>query len=150
MIQFWLDTDMFIEARNGAYGFDIAPGFWKLIDDQSDRLVIASSTLVYEELVEHSSDDLATWARARRNKAIWVPPDREVQTAYTEVASYVASTYPTAQAAKSLKGADLWLIAHAKSKGRRVVTLEVLVNPQSMRLTRCRDCLAGRHRLLDP
>ena len=131
MIEFWLDADTFIEARNGALGFDIAPGYWQLIDQKADELVVASSTIVYGELVNHSTDDLAAWARARQNSPLWVPPDRNVQEAYAEIAAYVAGRYPPERVAESLKGADLWLIAHARANGGRVVTLETLVNAQS-------------------
>ena len=133
MIQFWLDSNTFIQAKNGPYGFDIAPGFWKVLDEQSDQGIIASSTLVYKELVEKSTDELAAWARQRKERPLRVQPDKAVQDAFAEIATYVAGRYPPTEAAKSLKGADLWVVAHAKAKGGRVVTLETLVNSQSQK-----------------
>ena len=62
-----------------------------------------------------------------------VQPDKDVQDAFAEIATYVAGRYPPTEAAKSLKGADLWVVAHAKAKGGRVVTLETLVNSQSQK-----------------
>jgi hypothetical protein len=126
-----MDSDTFIEAKNGAYGFDIAPGFWELIDRKSSELVVASSTLVYGELVDHSTDDLSAWAKARRNEPLWVAPDRDVQEAYGEIAAYVAGRYPPERVAESLKGADLWLIAQARTLGGRIVTLETMVDARS-------------------
>jgi hypothetical protein len=33
MCKFLLDADVFIQAKNGPYAFDIAPGFWQGLQD---------------------------------------------------------------------------------------------------------------------
>jgi hypothetical protein len=78
---YWLDSNVFITSKNQAYAFDIAPGFWKLIDEQAEANKLATSTLVYDELLE-TDDDLATWARARRNSGLFVAPDRAYKRRY--------------------------------------------------------------------
>ena len=41
MSEFWLDSNLFIEAKNGPYAFDINPGFWLALERHSEagRLV---------------------------------------------------------------------------------------------------------------
>ena len=132
MPDYWLDSNIFITSKNGAYAFDIAPGFWKFIDEHAGEGKIATSTLVYDELVE-SDDELAKWAKARRNSGLFIAPDRAVQSSLSEIADYVKNRYESAFAGPFLARADPWLIAHARAKGGAVVTYEVLVPENSKR-----------------
>ena len=88
MADFWLDADVFIESKNGLYGFDLVPGFWQLLDQKANEGVIASSTMVYDEIVT-GNDDLASWARERRNMGLFVEPDEPVQATLREIADFV-------------------------------------------------------------
>lgn len=124
MPDFWLDSDSFIRAKNTAYGFDIAPGFWEFLDQKAREGIIASSSLVYRELVDEASDDLAEWAKQREKSGLFVEPDAWVQARMREIADYVKSRYPRHEADAFLKGADPWIIAHAKAYGGTVVTFE--------------------------
>ena len=114
MAEYWLDSNTFIEAKNGPYGFDIAPGFWVLLDQKADEGVILSTTLVYNELVADPEDELADWVKERRASGLFVDPDEAVQDVFREIAEYVNSYYEQNQAAEFLSGADPWVIAHAK------------------------------------
>lgn len=125
MVEFWLDTDSFITPKNGPYGFDLVPEFWRFLDQMADAGVIASSRLVYEELHTGAEDELRKWAEDRREGSLFAEPDAEVQAAFNEIADYVKDRYPLHQAAAFLDGADAWIIAHAKAHGGRVVTFEV-------------------------
>ena len=58
MCRYYLDANVFIQAKNGPYGMDIAPSFWKLLDEQSEAGVICGSSMVYKELVA-GDDELA-------------------------------------------------------------------------------------------
>lgn len=69
MLNFWLDTDSLITPKNGPYGFDIAPGFWKFLEQKATEGTIASSVTVYSEIKEGAEDDLLQWAK---NKKRWV------------------------------------------------------------------------------
>ena len=83
---------------------------------------------VFEELTnEFHDDDLAAWARARRDTH-FTSPDDEVYAALTKVADYVVATYGKAFADDFLDGADPWLIAHAMAHGGRVVSRETTIN----------------------
>ena len=79
-------------------------------------------------------DWLVRWTRSRRDKGLCVYPDAETQRQYTIIANYV-DTGPRYkdghQKDKSLRGADLWVIAHAKAeKNQFVVTQEEKENVQ--------------------
>ena len=134
MADFWLDADVFIESKNGLYGFDLVPGFWQLLDQKANEGVIASSTMVYHELVDEVDDELTQWARERRDSGLFVEPDTIVQATVREIADYVQENYLPFQAAAFLNGADPWLIAHAKVDGGRVVTYETRVPSNSTKL----------------
>ena len=134
MPEFWLDTNVLIEARNGPYGFDIAPGFWTALDELYNRGEIRMSSLVYEELVAGVQDDLALWIRERRRSGLVVEPDEEVQAALREVADYVNGNFMASRAATFLRGADPWVIAHALVSDGIVVTQEARVPANSTRV----------------
>lgn len=124
MPDFWLDADSLIESKKGPYAFDIAPGFWKFLEQKAKEGHIASSIFVYTEL-EGAKDDLLEWAKRRKDEGFFVDPDPFVQATFREIADYVKNHYPPHEASHFLDGADPWVIAHAKTYGGRVVTSEV-------------------------
>lgn len=46
-----LDSDVFIQAKNLHYGFDICPGFWDWIDMQRQFGTVVSIEKVRDELI---------------------------------------------------------------------------------------------------
>jgi len=130
MCRYYLDANVFIQAKNGPYGMDIVPSFWELLDDQSDAGVICSSSIVYEELIK-GNDELADWAKVRKGTRLFVEPSAEVQGFFHQIAAYVHDRYPEHQTQRFLAGADAWVIAHAKMENAVVVTHETLVNDYS-------------------
>lgn len=131
MLDFWLDTDSFIQPKDGPYGFDIAPGFWDFLKKKAREGIIASSSEVYKEL-KQGEDDLLHWARQQQDEiGFFTEPDPIVQTIYREIAAYVNKKYPQHQSEAFLTGADAWIIAHAKAYGGRVVTFEKAAAPNS-------------------
>ena len=133
MPEFWTDTNVFIQAKDGPYAFDIAPGFWSLLDEMTAEGRIASSGLVYDEL-QRIKDDLAEWARSRKNTGLFIQPDRGTQVEFRRVSEYVRETYAQNQARQFLAKADPWLIAHAIAGGGKVVTMEVRVPANSQKV----------------
>jgi hypothetical protein len=126
MADYWLDADIFIRSKNEAYGFDLAPGFWKLIDQKAKEGIIASSIVVYRELIK-GNDYLAEWARQRENSGLFIIPNEKVQDQNKLIVNYVNRTYAPHKVQQFLKGADPWIIAHAKIDGGEVVTFETHV-----------------------
>lgn len=131
MPDYWIDTDSFIRAKNEGYGFDLAPGFWKAIDQKTVEGIIASSTWVYHEIVDEGTDDLAKWARQRETSGLFIEPNEAVQVQYRQIVDYVSGHYQPHKAQAFLAKADPWTIAHAKACGGQVVTFESPANPKS-------------------
>ena len=125
MSDYWLDSVSLITAKNGPYGFDIAPSFWTFIERKMNAGMISSSSFVYDEIAEGDEDELLLWAREQRENGYFIEPDGVVQTIFRQIADYVNRNFPQYQAADFLDGADPWLIAHAKAYGGKVVTFEV-------------------------
>ena len=134
MVDFWLDSNIFIEGKKGPYGFDIAPRFWGLLDEMIEQGRIACPITVYDELL-HMPDDLSAWAKARRNSGLFVEPDMAVQTEYRRVIEYVIGRYPDNQSRRRfLSRADPWVIAHAMAAGGAVATIEARVPKNSVKV----------------
>ena len=89
--------------------------------------------MVYDELVGISShdDELARWFRERRDTGLVTVPDTAVQATFRDIANFVASHYDRPNSERFLKGADPWVIAHARVQGGAVVTQETLVGANS-------------------
>jgi hypothetical protein len=130
MTRYCFDSNIYIEMKNGPYGFDIAPGFWSWIEREAEAGIIYSSEMVYQELILYS-DELANWIRARSGAPFFIEPDREAQERYREVVDYVEVTYPPHKAAEFLAGADPWVIAQAWRDTSVVVTHEDHVDSRS-------------------
>jgi hypothetical protein len=128
-----MDANTFIESKNRFYAFDIAPGFWRLIEEQATAGVIKSSTVVYQELISNFNDELAQWVTSRKD-TLFVAPDQSVQQSLSNIANHVQSTYRTPEARRFLRGADAWVIAHAHASGGIVVTQEVRAGTGSFKV----------------
>ena len=130
---YWVDTDVFIQSKNGPYGLDFAPGFWRWLEQCIVDGRVRSPMLVHTELTSYT-DELADWARARAAEALlFVNPTQNVQKIYGTVATHVQTNYPPAQHALFLSGADGWVIAHAIETSGVVVTHEATVHPNSQK-----------------
>jgi predicted nucleic acid-binding protein len=126
MCEFLLDANVFIQAKNGPYAFDLAPGFWNGIVDATDAGIIRSPMSVYAELAQ-GNDELANWAKSMRSHQLFVEASQAVQAHLAAIADYVQATYALPHSATFLGDADPWVIAHAKAEKALVVTHEKLV-----------------------
>lgn len=117
-----LDANVFIEAKNRYYGFDLAPGFWDWLDAAAEQGSIGSVRAVAEELIR-GSDELAHWSR--EHPQAFFEPDAAVAAKLSEVAVWVSQQDFTAAAVSDfLSVADYQLVAHAAAYGHTVVTHE--------------------------
>ena len=124
MVEYWLDSNVFIEGEKGPYGFDIAPRFWNVLDDLIIAHRVSCPVLVYDEL-QNVQDDLSTWAKECRRTNLFVEPSEAVQRTFQGVITYVMQRYPDNQSRRRfLDRADPWVIAHAIAQGGAVVSLE--------------------------
>src|ERR1700678_101382 len=122
---FWLDSDTLMRAKNQAYAFDIAPGFWEIIKRNAKSGRLASPTLVYDEIAR-GGDELTDWANEERGTKLFVEPDEKTQGLMNEIADWVQANYEKQQAAFFLRGADPWVVAAAMNDSGIVVTHEAL------------------------
>ena len=120
-----LDANVFIEAKNRYYAFDIVPAFWTWMDYVVVKNV-RTITMVRDELLV-KDDPLGDWMRARKD-ADWILPvdDEATQIAFADIANELdGSQYHRPGVEKFLSGADPWLIAKAMTLGATIVTHEV-------------------------
>jgi predicted nucleic acid-binding protein len=123
--KYWLDSNVLITAKDGAFRFSVAPGFWSALDRFGRLGQIQITKLVYEELVhDEPTDDLAKWLKARRLNGFCITPDQDVQNELQKIADHVYASYARHHAARFLSVADPWIIAHALSTNGTVVTHE--------------------------
>lgn len=122
----WLDTNVFIQAKNGPYRFKVAPGFWAFLDEQASKGNIRCPKMVYDELIDNEEprDELALWIKNRRQSGLFVAATHPVQVVMRTVADHVSGKYQQHHAAEFLRGADPWLVAHALHSKGVVVTHE--------------------------
>jgi len=124
-MKFILDTNIFIQAKNFYYGFDICPGFWQWMDAVCGDDV-GSIDLVCSEMMD-GRDDLAGWAKERKDRGWFLEIDDEpTQVNFVAVANHVVNNqYSESAVEKFLAKADPWLIAKAITLGAKIVTHEV-------------------------
>ena len=124
-----LDADVLIEAANRYYAFDIAPAFWRKLEDLIGDGRVCSVDWVQKELMK-GNDQLAGWAKSNSGDAFRATGEADVVAEYRVVMGRVNDQEQFSEAAKEefAKGADGWLIAYAKAK-RYVIVTEERLNP---------------------
>jgi hypothetical protein len=123
-----LDSNIFIEAKQRYYAFDVCPGFWDALVWQHGQGRIVSVDRVKNEL-EGFADDLSTWITTTMPGACFFDTDMDVVTeAYAEAIAWVMGQAQFSEAAKAefadAENADAWVIAFAKAMDATVVTHE--------------------------
>lgn len=132
-MNYLLDANTYIEARNHYYGMDICPGYWHWLDLQFEGNLITSVEPIYAELKNYG-DDLSDWVIKRKAQFIDVT-DEETQIAFADIAQFLADgDYNPGNRDNFLAGADPWLIAKAKTIGSIVVTHETKVPDESRKV----------------
>lgn len=121
-----LDSNVFIEAKNRYYGFDIAPGFWEWLEHSYATGKICSIKPVYDELTDRG-DELAYWVKKHPHKGMFTAIDG-AQAIYGFVNKIITwaegKKYKTSATRKFAACADPFLIAFAAAHGYTVVTQE--------------------------
>jgi len=122
-----LDANVFIEAKNRYYAFDLAPGFWDSLLNQWKAGRLHSIDRIKQEL-ERGKDELATWAKSDFSNAFVASDGEAVIECYGRIMQWVHAQIQFTDPAKAdfASGADGWLVAYSKVNKRVLVTHEVL------------------------
>jgi len=119
-----LDANVFIEAKNRYYGFDLCPGFWEWLIAANRARRVFSIEKVENELTA-GADELSDWA-AERGADFFLKPDAKLLPALGQVATWAnGQNYLPAAVSTFLQGADYYLVAHALANGDDVVCHEI-------------------------
>lgn len=119
-----LDANVFIQAKRRFYPFDICPGYWAALCWYGAAGRLCSVDKVRDEL-ERGGDNLWDWARDSFGEQGFLNTNEAAQP-YAEMVAWVLAQTQFSLAAKAEYAtvADGWLAAHAKMRGKVVVTLE--------------------------
>lgn len=123
-MNYLLDANTFIEAKNRYYGLSICPAYWEWIIHSNQQLQVCSIDAIKDELL-HKKDELHDWVY--ENDHIFIPEsDVDTQTAFQTVTAHVMSLTEMKKGTHEdfLRGADPWLIAKALVTGATIVTHE--------------------------
>jgi hypothetical protein len=121
-----LDANVFIEARQKYYSFDICPGFWLALKRQHAEKRVCSIDKIKAELVAQS-DDLKNWTKQDAPGTFFKgTADKSVSDAFRDMVNWVQNEQQfTAEAKAEFSSvADGWIVAYAKANGLVVVTHE--------------------------
>ena len=139
-----VDSDVFIQAKNMHYAFDVVPGFWDWLLDANADGILASVDAVGAEL-RGGGDELAQWAQ-ERDDTFFLPPDDLVVESLRTVSRWAnnCGIYNQAAIADFLGKADYYLVAQAHAHAHTVVTHEVSANTPNKIKDPKRVCGHGR------
>ena len=136
-----LDTNVFIDAANAYYAFDLAPGYWDFLVQLFDSHHAVSIKSVYDELGEvGDGDPLKDWAK--QNKQHFIAPDSRVLARYQQVMKWAQDNYEAPAVSEFRRVADSWIVAHALANGWVVVTHEKSA-PRSKKRIKIPDACAA-------
>lgn len=121
---YFLDTNVFLQAKNLHYGIDFCPAFWDwLIAGNAARRVFSIEKVGDE--IDAVSDDLSAWA-AERGPEFFLKPEPTLLPALGSVSTWAQGRgYELGAVSTFLQVADYYLVAHALAHGHTVVTHEV-------------------------
>lgn len=130
MNEYAVDTNVFIEAANRYYRFDMPPGrwFWDLLDRAVDAGIVHSAQMMHEEL-KPANDQLTAWATGFGTN-LWIPPNAQIlaetknQVQWAQQRVQGGPTDLLQAAVDEYARGDVFLIATAAARGSVVVTHE--------------------------
>ncbi len=128
-MSYLIDANIFIQAQQDYYCFDLCPGFWEFMGSKFMDGQLISIRNVFDEL-QKQDDEICTWSKGIMH-CFQSVDDQETQMNFRAIANYVQQEYaprhknslPHIQ--KFLSVADPWIIAKAKTTNATVVTHEV-------------------------
>lgn len=118
-----IDSDVFIDAKNRHYGFDIVPAFWQWIEQAHVAGQVFTVQKVAEEVLA-GDDELAQWMK-QQPQSFRIAESSNDQPALQTVSQWaIGAGFTQAAVSSFLAAADYFLVAQALSLGYKVVTQE--------------------------
>ena len=133
-----IDANVFMQAANSYYAFDIVPKFWTWLEVRLGEELFSVEPVKDEILAQN--DQLSSWLQGLDDLE-WVLSidDEATQLQMPEITKHcVDYGYKTAGISKFLAGADPWVIARARRDNWTVVTQEV-AQPESRKRVKIPD-----------
>lgn len=122
-MKYLIDANVFIQAKNRHYSFDVCPGFWAWIEQAHSAGEVHCVSRVGKELRD-GNDHLAKWAK--KQSTLFAPTDEPTVQALREVSAWAnESPYEPPAVAEFLGAADSELVAYANAHDLTVVTHEI-------------------------
>ena len=133
-MNYLLDSNVFIQAKNGYYSFDIVPGFWRWLELLAEEQSVLKIKAVREEIID-GNDALCDWI-SDLPKGFFAEPDIPVQENLRKIVTYIMQEKRFAEhhSYTFLEKADPWLIATAMTGDFTVVTHEKKDGPGSKKV----------------
>ncbi len=128
-LKYILDTSCITQAFRTYYSFDIAPSFWKFLNNQFEKGIITTNDKVFEEL-KRGKDELYEWAKANvKEKMLMTNNDSEILKHYAHLMQWSDNQTGYNRSARNLfaefENADAWVISCAMKDSLIVVSQEV-------------------------
>ncbi len=126
MNSYVLDANVFIEAKNRYYGFDICPGFWVSLVELCDRKLLCCIDHIQQELCA-VDDELKEWVKNNSPEVLFKKTqDQAVVDSFQSMIQWVYGEEQFADSAKQTFAsvADGWVLAYAHANNLVVVTHE--------------------------
>ena len=124
--RYLLDANVFIEAKNRYYGFDLCPGFWVSMIRRHDEKRVVSIDRIENELKEQD-DDVKKWIKESAPDTFFKKTaDQDVIDMFQKMVTWVYGQSQFTAEAKSefASVADGWVVAFAAVNDLIVVTHE--------------------------
>jgi hypothetical protein len=127
--RYWVDANTFIWGARDPYPMDGAMKYWIWFEKMSDTGKITTHKKVIKEILDGEKkgdpDPLIPWVKARQAKLANQTSDtKQLQDLVGELCEFSLTKFGIPKTIEFTKGADLFLIAHAKLDDGAVVTQE--------------------------
>lgn len=126
-MRYLVDTNVFIEAKNRHYAFDIVPGFWDWLERaHADGNVFTIEKVANE--IRPNKDSLAEWFARQEGTFIISGASADVPNLQRLATWAQGAEFTPAALNDFLSSADYYLVAQAATHGAAAVTHEVASN----------------------
>ena len=126
MSKYVLDANVFIEAKNNYYGFELCPGFWTSLIDLHRAKSVFCIDRICDELCEQD-DEIKDWVESRAPDSFFKKTeDQAVVDVFQDMVQWVYREDQFFDAAKAefASVADGWVLAYALANDLTLVTHE--------------------------